>query len=639
MATHEHILVDGESLCGDLDTDLPRLANGSVISRGFCGNCVSISQGAQYQGRTPRPRAATASAPSFAAPMTPTAALLGSVSKPSGPRTSAQQGSSLPKVSVLTCSYNRPDLLREAVQSLLDQTDPDWEQLICDDSSTDPRVDVTLRWAEQDPRIRVWRRGVNIDSPAVLWNFMLDRARGRYIAILDDDNSKLPCFVERMSAELDAAPHLGLVTCVFDVIEGDTQCPYPINLSTSPAKLELGSTCDGGSMLVRREVFARVGYYAEALRTVEDWDWLRRAVNFVQYKNLDEVLATYRVHLAQRMKRSHALGSDADIDKLRARPLQCPVGVRVVRPPTSRLTRSQEDAVGAADRAVWALPWVTQGTDVAVVLSPFQLSDEDIRTGVEGCRKVVTVHIEDPYALEANLARVRAVKALGVETWVSTNDAASVSRYRDVVGSRVIVCPLLGADESRLPVPLPSQRDIDVLLCGYAYPSRRGFVEALLPRLGGRCVTLVGDGPNAPAGSTGWGGLPVEQALPTLDIGSTYALHARARAVVCHHRGAGDCSDGPVQPASVNRGFMEGRFGARVFVDRRRAEHSLDPGDVVWYDGPADLAESLRAYLDGGDESAAAAYAAKCRILYSYQTRIGRIINCVRSPRFLATIP
>ena len=289
------------------------------------------------------------------------------------------------------------------------------------------------------------------------------------------------------------------------------------------------------------------------------------------------------------------------------------------------------------------MPWVTGGSDIGIVLSPFQLSDEDIRHGVSGCGKVVSVHIEDPYALEANLARVRAIKGLGVEAWVSTNDAAAVARYRDVVGSRVIVCPLLGADESRVPDVeyarghIPGERDIDVLLCGYAYPSRQRFMRELLPQLAGLRVALVGDG---------WeeffcfiSRFAEATTLPTQGLEATYALHARARAVVCFHRGGGDCSDGPVPPASVNRGFMEGRFGARVFIDRKRTEHSLDPGDVVWYDGPADLALALRAYLDGGDASPAEAYADKCRQLYSYQTRIGRIINCVRSPRFLATIP
>lgn len=65
----------------------------------------------------------------------------------------------------------------------------------------------------------------------------------------------------------------------------------------------------------------------------------------------------------------------------------------------------------------------------------------------------------------------------------------------------------------------------------------------------------------------------------------------------------------------------------------------MDPGDVVWYDNAEDLGRRLSEYLDGDNDSAAAAFAWKCRLLYTYQTRIARLLNCTRAPRFLAAIP
>lgn len=536
-----------------------------------------------------------------------------------------------PKVSFITCSYNRPDLLRAAVESLLAQTDPSWEQLICDDASTDPRVEETLRWAERvDPRIRVWRRRTNLDAPAVLWNFLLDRAHGRYFSVLDDDNTKLPRFIEVLAGILDAEP-LDFVTCGFVVTEASGRTEeYPINLSTNPTTTGQQSTCDGGAILYRRETFARVGYFSEALRTGEDWDWLRRAVHFCRYRNLRECLSTYRVHHEQRMTRSHALGTGYDIEWIKARPVGEGLGVRVVRPPTSRLTRSQEDAISSADRALaGGVRWAHPGGDLAVVLSPFQLSDEDIRHGVGDCPRILSVHIEDPYALQANLERVRAMVALGREVWVSTNDASTVDHYRSVVDNRVIVCPLLGVDTARA-LSATDGRDIDVLLCGYAYPSRKRFMSELLPLLAGKTVVLVGDGWEGSSASIG------AATQPTQGLEATYTLHARAKTVVCFHREGGDCSDGPVAPASLNRGFMEGYFGARVFVDRKRTEHSVDPDDVIFYDGPRDLAASINRYLETPRVSA---YAEKCRLLYTYRARVERMLNCVRAPRYLAVIP
>jgi hypothetical protein len=176
------------------------------------------------------------------------------------------------------------------------------------------------------------------------------------------------------------------------------------------------------------------------------------------------------------------------------------------------------------------------------------------------------------------------------------------------------------------------QRDIEVLLCGYAYPSRKRFVDKLLPLLEDLKVTLVGDG---------WEYVSQEgvTTMPTQPLAETYALHARARTVVCLHRVHGDCSDGAVEPVTMNRGYLEGISGARVFMDKTRPLHGLDDGDVVWYSGYGDLAGALWASLKVAPFGHAGVFAEKCRTNYTYKTRLARLINCVRAPRYLAEIP
>lgn len=228
----------------------------------------------------------------------------------------------MPKVSIVTCSYNRPDFLREAVESLRQQTDPDWEHLIFDDGSTDMRIDGVLVWASEDPRVRVWRETENRDRPAAVWNFLLDRARGRYLCTLDDDDEKLPSFVEVMAGELDRDPALDLVTCGFVVKTGPDGGPdweHHLNLETTPEGVERRSTCQGGALLYRREARGRAGRFSEVIRTNEDWEWLRRAVKVLRVKNLPECHAVYRQHDANRQRRAEALGQVADVEFIRGR--------------------------------------------------------------------------------------------------------------------------------------------------------------------------------------------------------------------------------------------------------------------------------------------------------------------------------
>jgi len=535
-----------------------------------------------------------------------------------------------PKISIVTCSHNRPELLRRAIESVRAQTDPDWEHLIYDDCSTDLRVRRVLEWAAQDPRVRVWLGRENVDQPSRLWNYMLDRAHGRYFTVLDDDNEKLPSFVAAMSHELESDPSLDVVTCGWrvDHSDGSPSVPCFLNQATSAEQLARISTCDGGAMLYRRSAFERVGYFSEALRTSEDWDWLRRAVHSVKVKNLHEIHATYRSHGGSRMHRAVALGSRADFARVRGQHLSAAYGVTAAYPGRERLTASQSDACSSIERALASLPWITTGHYLRLVISPFQMSNDDAAAAVRGYSRVVSLHMEDPYALAANLERVRAMRSAVAETWVCTNDAATVPHYRQIVGDRIIVCPTLGPDTLLPPVD-GRERDIDVLFCGYAYPSRRRFMSELLPLLDGLRVQLVGDG---------WQDFGVPS-MTTQSLAQTYELHRRARAVVCSHRLDGDCGAGPVSPQTVNRGAMEGYSGARVFIDRSRPLHDFDENDVVWYDSPTDLALKLRAHLDASDNSAAHAFSKKCANTYSYRSRLARVINSVRASRMMVEIP
>lgn len=550
---------------------------------------------------------------------------------------SAPSWTKRPKVSFITCSYNRPALLRIAVNSLLSQTDRDWEQLIVDDASTDPRVEEILCWAESDSRIRVWRRKQNIDAPSVLWNFMMDRAHGHYISVLDDDNEKLPRFVEILAGILDREPDIDLVTCGTVSInhKGEAQLTSP-NMRTSAKELDIGNTCDGGAMLYRRELLDRVGLYTEAQRTNEDWDWFRRAVRDAKVKNIPESLATYRGHgndglgAANRMARMKTLGNDSDVASMMQRDICTSIMVQVYGPHSSRTVQSQKDVIRGVDNAIGSIPWMQQGNgDLAVIVLPFQIDSMAVADIAKKHRRILFVLVEDPSAVKANIERVRAATISSAEVWVCTNDVTVIEEYRAIVGDRVMLCPQLGVDET-VNYQLASERDIDVLFCGYAYESRKQLLNILLPKLKSSRIVVVGDG---------WEKYKVE-VQPTQGLSSTYALHTRAKTVVCFQRRYEDQFNGSeYRPQSVNRGFMEGYFGPRVFIDDTRKHHPYDPGDVVWYSSPDDLATKLNSYLSGPRDQAADRFAEKCALLYTYQARMERIINCVRSPRYLAEIP
>lgn len=115
-----------------------------------------------------------------------------------------------PVVSVYLPTRNRPQLLRDAVESVQKQTWTDFELLIVDDGSDDgltPKLIAAL--AAQDPRVRAFRHETPRGAP-VARNLAIREARGRFLTGIDDDDLMLP---RRLESLLAAAPEYHSLVC------------------------------------------------------------------------------------------------------------------------------------------------------------------------------------------------------------------------------------------------------------------------------------------------------------------------------------------------------------------------------------------------------------------------------------------
>jgi glycosyltransferase involved in cell wall biosynthesis len=92
-----------------------------------------------------------------------------------------------PLVSIITPTYNHERFIGSCIESVLEQTFFDWEQIIIDDGSTDSTPDVVRRY--KDPRIRYFRRNHGgLSTLHQIYNQSLELARGEWIAILEGDD-------------------------------------------------------------------------------------------------------------------------------------------------------------------------------------------------------------------------------------------------------------------------------------------------------------------------------------------------------------------------------------------------------------------------------------------------------------------
>lgn len=91
----------------------------------------------------------------------------------------------VPDVTVVITLYNKERYIKEAIQSVLNQTYSDWELLILDDFSTDESLKIARSFT--DPRIRVISLNKNIGQTHVL-NYALTLIRTPYFIQLDADD-------------------------------------------------------------------------------------------------------------------------------------------------------------------------------------------------------------------------------------------------------------------------------------------------------------------------------------------------------------------------------------------------------------------------------------------------------------------
>jgi glycosyltransferase involved in cell wall biosynthesis len=201
-------------------------------------------------------------------------------------------------VTVLLAVYDPPlEMLRQAIDSILKQTFRDFELLIVDDGSRDPKVREYLSGrAASDPRTRVLHephRGVSAAT-----NRGLAQAQGQWIARQDADDWSEPERLERQMAYISTHPDTVLCgTNAWTHQENGNRlwhtrlaCSHQEILTVLPRR----NPFVHGSTVFSREHALAVGAYREEFRAAVDYDFLCRLTESGQTANLAEPLYHYR---------------------------------------------------------------------------------------------------------------------------------------------------------------------------------------------------------------------------------------------------------------------------------------------------------------------------------------------------------
>lgn len=204
--------------------------------------------------------------------------------------------SGLPKISIVTPSFNQGEFLEKTITSVLDQGYPELEYMVIDGGSTDASVDIIRRYAG---RLTHWEseqdRG---QSHAINKGFA--RATGEILGWLNSDDRLEPGALHAVAQAAMAHPEAGVFVGAGRKMDRDGREHY----YKEPQDLSFAGLCrwmDGNNFMqpscfFRKSVWDVCGPLDESVHIALDVDLWLRMVKHTRFQRIDRLLSTATYH-------------------------------------------------------------------------------------------------------------------------------------------------------------------------------------------------------------------------------------------------------------------------------------------------------------------------------------------------------
>jgi glycosyltransferase involved in cell wall biosynthesis len=209
----------------------------------------------------------------------------------------------MPLFTVIVPTYNRADLLRQALKSLNLQTFKDYEAFVIDDGSTDDTPHAFSEFLGQKNWnfIRLERN----HGQFYCRNLAIKESKGRYITFLDSDDLWLPERLKKFAELINKNPNAGFIfsngyimqdgIIIGKFFKENRKIPkgkLPPYMAISNYWLPYVTT----NVAFIREAIDKVGYFREDMSHLEDMELYVRILKYYEVDYIPEPLSIYRIH-------------------------------------------------------------------------------------------------------------------------------------------------------------------------------------------------------------------------------------------------------------------------------------------------------------------------------------------------------
>ena len=215
------------------------------------------------------------------------------------------------KVTAIITSYKREaEIVKRAVDSILNQTFSDVEVLVVDDNGSDSGYSAELKKLCEEKNITYLTQGANKGACSAR-NYGISHASGEYVGFLDDDDEWMPEKIEKQLKAFEEHPEAGLVYCRGNIVNEDTHeitgvynennIKNDLTFQDMLTKDYVGST---SQPLIRKACFDEVGGFWEEQPARQDYEmWLRIAQKYALV-GIEDVLFVHNMHSGEQISRS-----------------------------------------------------------------------------------------------------------------------------------------------------------------------------------------------------------------------------------------------------------------------------------------------------------------------------------------------
>jgi glycosyltransferase involved in cell wall biosynthesis len=191
----------------------------------------------------------------------------------------------VPLVSVIIPTRNRAEFLKKSILSVLKQTFSNIEIIVVDDGSSDNTSIVVGKLKKKHGNIIYIKKTRSPHNPAATRNDGIRKSRGKFVALLDDDDEWLPQKVELQLNEFKKNGNLGLIFTGY--------------FETDGRKKRILRDMGTSTVMIKRSCLNRVGLFDENLTCAEDRDLYERIYRNCSKKIMKDILVIHRIHSNQ----------------------------------------------------------------------------------------------------------------------------------------------------------------------------------------------------------------------------------------------------------------------------------------------------------------------------------------------------